>query len=60
MQILNYFENLLLCTSDKETFNFILFQRTDVNLREVWVSGPETSGKFGKKESRTSWKNSKP
>ena len=39
----------LVITADKETFHFILFQWTDVNPREAWVSGSERSGKFEKK-----------
>ena len=40
-------------TSDKETFYFILFQGTDVNHREAWVSGSERSGKFKRKHHQT-------
>ena len=39
-------------TSDKETFDFISFQRTDVNLREAQVSGSESQGKLGRKHHR--------
>ena len=47
----------LVITADKETFHFILFQRTDVNPREAWVSGSERSGKFEKKNQQTESRN---
>ena len=48
-----------MCTADNETFHFILFQRTDVNLHEAWVSGSNRNGKFGRKHHQTGSGNNK-